>query len=206
MAEGLMTEKRFWAKKEEDEEDEDDDYDYPRPVLRIGTVEEHMNLPYRRIPLFRQTSDKKVLSTFKIGKKTEGVLKVAINIQINKPEEDDEEEEEKSSEPVQEETTKTSKHGEGKEFDVGKIPIPMDFFNPDIKTKNCPLWGLFKFKHYKARVYILRMINLSAVDSKPDLPAIASGYQAMSSVDAYPEIYVGDLSRAKSGKNKYINE
>lgn len=85
---------------------------------------------------------------------------------------------------------------------------PMDFFNKDISRKNCPLFAHFKgSKSFKTRIYLLRMLNLSAVDNKPDLVGLASGYNAKSSADAFPEIFVGDRrTDASSGKTKYIKE
>ena len=50
------------------------------------------------------------------------------------------------------------------------------------------------------------MLNLSAVDSAPDLVAPAGGYDARSSADAYPEIYVGPKRDNENGTGKYVCE
>jgi hypothetical protein len=47
-------------------------------------------------------------------------------------------------------------------------------------------------RRFKARVYILRCLNLSAIDSYVDFKDKMAGYSAKCSADPYPVITVGD--------------
>ena len=202
-----MNEKKFWGVEDEFDSDEDD-YDYGRPVMRTGNYDEVLELPYKSLPLFKHTSNKKNLSIYKIGEKTEAILKLSINIEVL--EESDSEDSDEDSEGEHITTKKPSRPlvVETEEDDNKIKRFPMDFFNKDISRKNCPLFSHFKgSKSFKARIYLLRMLNLSAVDNSPDLVAMASGWNAKSSADAYPEIFVGDRrTDQSSGKTKYIKE
>jgi hypothetical protein len=201
---GGVTEKTFWKKA--DSSDEEEEFDYGRPVLKGMSYEETLELPYKVVPLFKQTTNKANLSMYRIGDKNGAVLKLAIKIEcpederitselaganenypisaeeVKLEEETDKEASSSSSSSDNEDTVKADKD----------LAFSMDFFDPDMCDRNCPFFDLFRGKkRFKARLYLLRVLNLSAVDSAPDIFATASGYNAMSSADAYPEIWVG---------------
>ena len=211
---GEVDEAKFWAKAEASSDE--DDFDYGRPVLKGRQYEDTLNLPYKIAPLFKRTTNKQNLSIYRIGDKTGAVLKFALELELVSEEEQKFGPEsvysDRSSGSSGSSSSSSSKSSKVSEDDVTlqiepKQSFDLNFFDKDLYGPRCPFFDMFRGKKaYKIRVYVLRVLNLSAVDSAADLVATAGGYDAKSSADAYPEIYVGPKRPNDTGADKYICE
>lgn len=47
-------------------------------------------------------------------------------------------------------------------------------------------------RDFKCRVYILRCLNLTAVDSRANIKDRLAGYSALCSADPFPIVYIGE--------------
>jgi hypothetical protein len=59
---------------------------------------------------------------------------------------------------------------------------------------------IMKLRNFKCRVYILRCINLTAVDSRANIKDRLIGYGAMCSADPYPRLFLNDGKQSSNSK------
>jgi hypothetical protein len=176
--EGPVTEQKFW--KREDELLDEDEFNYGRSILKNGTYETLLQLPYERFLLFKKTKNSQKLSVYRVGDPTGAVIKLAVKIEI-----------------IHETLL-------GDEFVIPdkENQLDFDFFHPIFEGRN-DLLEVFNKQKYSVRLYLLRGLSLCAVQNAPDIVGMAGGLAAKSSADSYPEVMVG---YNKDQQGRYVND
>lgn len=207
-----MTEAKFWGMLALNDEAA---FDYGRDILKEGTYETVIKLPYEQFPLFikadwyRESTQKPIVAVAGIlrsGNLSGATIKGKIQMDLVGEEEEEEEEDEKAKSGAKaNEETKDQGKNKGKEQKEEKAGggnrsekilaivneieenFPFDMMKPQYLEILNNDW-----KTYKIRVYLISAQNLTATGVSLDLKSRLAGMTALCTASPYAVVKVGN--------------